>query len=708
MGPKRSWLPHRETRRGAGRGVAASTRLPAAVLLALAGLAGCGRDGGARAAGAGPAAGTPSRGVDSGAEPVAEVVRAARPGRPVVFVGLDGADWELLDEYMSAGAMPELAALVAEGRSGVLETEQPPLSPLVWTTMMTGVGPLAHGVLDFTRFNPATGVREPITRAERRVPAVWNMATQGGRRVAVFGLWATWPAEPVAGLVVSDRLFAFQHRQESPPPGIVYPPAEETWAREALAAAEREVDLAALREYLPDLGETEYAEALSGPDPYARPVSALRRILVETAVYHRLATDWIGRERPDLAVVYFQGTDAIGHVFAPYAPPRQPAIPAADYQHYHRVPERYFRRVDRLLGDYRRLAAARGAVLVVASDHGFSWHEGRPEGLSSLAAATAGQWHREEGIYLLWGPGITPAAASAAGGERRERGEVAQVCTTLLALLGLPPAAGGVGPPLPGTPVDPSGETVRPVDYRAHYAPAAVAGEGAASGPAPGAAEELAKLRALGYVGGGEPTAAPAGRPDAADPTRTPASFNNEGLILEAAGRRAEAVAAFERALALDPGLASAAWNLSDLLYADGRGEPGDLDRADALLVRALEAGQPGGDRQAVARARAYRDSGRLDRAVRLLAAAAAARPEAAEVRLFLGRFRVEAGDCAGALADFDAVASSLPGNAVALASRALARLCLGDRAGGAADLRRSLELDPDQPQVRAALAGLE
>src|SRR5206468_8432180 len=57
------------------------------------------------------------------------IARAARPGRRVVFVGLDGADWELLDPLMAEGVMPNLAALVRAGRSGVLTTIHPPLSP---------------------------------------------------------------------------------------------------------------------------------------------------------------------------------------------------------------------------------------------------------------------------------------------------------------------------------------------------------------------------------------------------------------------------------------------------------------------------------------------------------------------------------------------------------------------------------------------------
>jgi len=138
----------------------------------------------------------------SAGETVPAVARTTLPGRSVLFVGLDGADWQLLDRYVAEGSMPNLARLVREGTGGTLTTIHPPLSPLVWTTMMTGASPLQHGILDFTRWSPVDGRKEPITSDERRVPAVWNMASYGGKRVAVFGLWATYPAEPVNGLIV--------------------------------------------------------------------------------------------------------------------------------------------------------------------------------------------------------------------------------------------------------------------------------------------------------------------------------------------------------------------------------------------------------------------------------------------------------------------------------------------------------------------------
>jgi tetratricopeptide (TPR) repeat protein len=616
-------------------------------------------------------------------KPAPEIARAVRQARPVLFVGLDGADWELLDGYMAAGVMPNLAALAREGRTGVLTTLHPPLSPLVWTTMMTGTSPLEHRILDFTRRHPQTGTLEPITSGERRVPAVWNMATDGGKSVAVFGLWATWPAEPVRGLMVADRFSSFTSHDREPPPGVVYPPEQETWAREVLNQAEESVGYEAIHEILPWLSEEEYERRIAAPDPYAQPVSALRRILVETRAYHQLAMSWLSRQRPDLAVVYFQGTDTVGHVFAAFAPPRQESVPPEDFERFSAVPERYYAEVDRLLGDYRKLAAAAGAVLVIASDHGFLWREGRPTRLSSAAAATAGRWHRDEGIYLLWGPGIEPRA-------NRGEGKVDQVCSTLLALLGLPPGKGLAGPPLAG--VEPSHSPL--ADYATRYKPYQ---------PATGMEideaanqEEIARLRSLGYLG----TKEGKGPAVATGSTRTAGSYNNEGLLRRGRGEAKAAAAAFEQALAVEPANASALWNLSDLLHHQRQ----ELDRSDDLLIRALESGLPEGVDYTVGRTVAYGRSGDAKRSLRLLDQALTAKPEEPRLRLLRGRYRLQRHQCEKALGDFESAARSEPDNALAHNSVGLARLCIGDGEGAARAFRRSLKVDPDQPEIRRAL----
>jgi Flp pilus assembly protein TadD len=605
---------------------------------------------------------------------------ARRPAEPrVIVVGLDGADWQLLDAYIAKGAMPQLARLAREGRSGELRSLVPALSPLVWTTIATGVGPLQHRILDFTRFNPATGAREPITSDERRVKAVWEMAGQSERDVAVYGLWATHPAEPVRGLLISDRFFSFQRQEAQAPAGVVHPPDAERWALDARASVDAAVGLAALQAYLPWLTEAEYRELAARPDPFAHPVTALRRILVETRLYHRLALERARSARPALTFVYIQGTDSVGHVFSPYAPPRLPSIAPADFERYSGVPETYFREVDGLLGDYRKLAEEQDATLLVVSDHGFLWSEGRPPRPDSLAKASAGLWHRQQGIYLLWGRGVAPV-------KERVSGDVGQVAATVLALLGLPRAAGIQGPALPGVV-----ESDRTRDYGPRAATSAVPA-------APASPEELEKLRALGYLGAGESASRPAG---AADPTRTAGSYNNEGLILREAGKTAEARRAFEQALRIEPKAASAAHNLAVLMG------PGEAAESDRLLLHALANGLGDGARIVASAALTYAQEGDPKRARRLMEGAVPRDPEDPLLRYHRGRMRLEARECAPALEDFRKLRDLTPNAAIAHGLYGTALLCLGRPAEGRAALERSLELDPSQVRLREQLARL-
>jgi tetratricopeptide (TPR) repeat protein len=479
-------------------------------------------------------------------------VTAAPPPR-VIFVGLDGADWQLLDQYCADGTMPNLAALVRGGDKRVLLTQHPPLSPLVWTTMMTGVSPLEHRILDFTRFNPVTRVRELITSDERAVPAIWNMASAHGKKVGVFGLWATDPPEPVDGVIISDRMLHGDC------------PETDVW----------------------------------------------QRTLCETETTHRAAKQWIAKNRPDLAIVYFEGTDIAGHLFAPRGGNPQ-----------------YFARIDQILGDYRDLALQLDATLLIASDHGFDWRTKRPPE-SSTAVATAAKWHRDEGIFLRWSPHRNVLPRITATTLR-----VDQICSMLLDLLRLP-------------------NDVR--EYRRGWHRGTNAGRIAGATPN----EDVAKLTALGYLGSGEPSQGPAGS------TRTSGSFNNEGVILREQHRDDEALTAFENALRVDPRSASAMWNLSDLLHHLGR----DRKRADALLDTALEI-DPNEPRWLLAR----------------------------------GRYSLERHDCAAARSDFTKAIKLSPENALLYASLGASEGCLGHEAAAREAFRRSLAIDPNQPEIARLL----
>ncbi|PYQ46708.1 MAG: hypothetical protein DMF78_25685, partial [Acidobacteria bacterium] len=135
-----------------------------------------------------------------------EATRAAAPaGRKVVLVGLDAADWQAIDPLVARGELPTFARLKSAGRTGLLLSTPPLLSPIVWTTIATGRTPDDHGVLDFMADLPGGGQR-PVGSRERRVPALWNLFSSAGDTVAVVGWWATAPAEDVRGTIVSDRV----------------------------------------------------------------------------------------------------------------------------------------------------------------------------------------------------------------------------------------------------------------------------------------------------------------------------------------------------------------------------------------------------------------------------------------------------------------------------------------------------------------------
>src|SRR5215207_4081029 len=130
-----------------------------------------------------------------------EVASAGRRP-PLIVIGIDGGDWKVIRHLWSEGKLPNLKAIADRGVAATLRTAYNS-SPVIWTTIATGVSPTVHGITDFVVATPRGDV--PISSAVRKVPALWNMLSRTGRRVAVLGWWGSWPAEKVDGVVFSDR-----------------------------------------------------------------------------------------------------------------------------------------------------------------------------------------------------------------------------------------------------------------------------------------------------------------------------------------------------------------------------------------------------------------------------------------------------------------------------------------------------------------------
>ena len=65
--------------------------------------------------------------------------------KKVLFIGLDGSTFDVLDPLMLAGLMPRLQGFINQGVRGLLETTIPPITPTAWVSWMTGKNPGKHG-----------------------------------------------------------------------------------------------------------------------------------------------------------------------------------------------------------------------------------------------------------------------------------------------------------------------------------------------------------------------------------------------------------------------------------------------------------------------------------------------------------------------------------------------------------------------------------
>src|SRR5215831_660239 len=66
-----------------------------------------------------------------------------------VILGFDGMDPELTERFIHEGRLPNLAKLREQGTFRNLRTTYPAISPVAWSTFMTGANPGKHNIYDF-------------------------------------------------------------------------------------------------------------------------------------------------------------------------------------------------------------------------------------------------------------------------------------------------------------------------------------------------------------------------------------------------------------------------------------------------------------------------------------------------------------------------------------------------------------------------------
>jgi predicted AlkP superfamily phosphohydrolase/phosphomutase len=145
----------------------------------------------------------------------------------LVILGLDGMEPTLAEKYMAEGKLPNLARLKKEGAYARLRTTTPAISPVAWSSFMTGSEPSKHNIFDFLSRDPRTylpdlssarigrpkrtlalgkyliPLSKPEIRGMRKSVPFWKILGEKGIFSTVLRVPITFPPERFKGHLLS-------------------------------------------------------------------------------------------------------------------------------------------------------------------------------------------------------------------------------------------------------------------------------------------------------------------------------------------------------------------------------------------------------------------------------------------------------------------------------------------------------------------------
>jgi predicted AlkP superfamily phosphohydrolase/phosphomutase len=145
----------------------------------------------------------------------------------LVIVGLDGLDPTLAEKFMAEGKLPNLSRIRAEGAYAPLRTTTPSISPVAWSSFMTGTNPSKHNIFDFLSRDPRSylpalssayigkprkvfslgGMELPLSKPEirgmRKSVPFWKILGDHGIFCTILRVPITFPPEKFKGHLLS-------------------------------------------------------------------------------------------------------------------------------------------------------------------------------------------------------------------------------------------------------------------------------------------------------------------------------------------------------------------------------------------------------------------------------------------------------------------------------------------------------------------------
>lgn len=267
--------------------------------------------------------------------------------RKVAIIGLDGATWSILSPAIERGYMENLGQLLDCGSSGDLYSTSPPITPVAWSSFLTGANPGKHSISGFAQPRWSNGSPEfKMNNSENiSAPTLWEYLSKRGKEIVSLNLPMTYPPFSVDGILVSG-LFTPNSRKD-----FVYPnDLQESFQQ---------------REFKP------YIKHIAGDlpnckskDEYKSKVEEVKGLVekkFEQAYYADQQSDW------DVFFMQIQETDPIQHFLMGFMEEDHDWYDS-DMQEF--LFSNFYGEIDRMIGELLEDINPDGLNLVV-SDHGF-------------------------------------------------------------------------------------------------------------------------------------------------------------------------------------------------------------------------------------------------------------------------------------------------------------------------------------------------
>ncbi len=300
---------------------------------------------------------------------------------PKVFLlGIDGATWKVVDRMIALGLMPNMERLVREGARGILNSTIPYLTPVAWSSMLTGVKPSKHGIFGYNVMENREGMIIGLlaNRSKIKTPTVYDMYHQLGKKIISLNMPMSYPPSPDDGIVITGMMTPSRESTYFYPSGLI----DELSAQ----GIDYKIDITIAREEGGGLDERIRLYLAVGARRFfedLRHVSEER----EKAVHYLLDNkEW------DLFQINFVSMDRIQHYLWEHIWKDGP-----DSVTLQRIKE-HFAYLDQVIGKiYDRVRSE--ALLVMCSDHGFGDYKG------NFYPAV---WLKQNGYYTEMDTELTP------------------------------------------------------------------------------------------------------------------------------------------------------------------------------------------------------------------------------------------------------------------------------------------------------------